>query len=245
MNVYIQQLLATRQVQQFLIMCVSTGFAFCLLIGRWCLYPLPKMESIHDIMLYRGAPAFIFLVWNLFLAWIPYWIALSINSIYNKTKSRILILGLLGLWLLFFPNAPYIITDFLHLKARQPIPLWYDMMLIFSFAWTGLTLGLLSLYEVQLFIEKYLSKMWAWLLSVSCIGLAGFGIFIGRFQRWNSWDVFTQPKRFSYEMVKTVSNPSAEGNTIGLVIVMSGFMLIGYLFMMSMRNFNIPRNNNI
>ncbi len=228
---------SSRRTLQFFILTLSTLFSFGLLFGRWQYLPFDwtQIDSFAVLKSYRGAPTFLFLVWNLFLAWIPYWIALSIDGVFEKTKSKILSVTLLGLWLLFFPNAPYIITDLLHLKSRFPVPHWYDMMLIFSFAWTGLALGLLSLYEVQLFLEKHFKANWAWLFSTTSIALAGFGIFIGRFQRWNSWDVFTQPKEFGYAMARTVSNPAADGNAIDIALVISGFMLIGYLFLVSMR----------
>ena len=231
----ITSFLKQRRPQQFLILTASTLFAFALLIGRWHYYPIDwsTINSIQDLATFRGAPTFLFLVWNLFLAWIPYWVALSLNTVYTKINSSILIASLLAIWLLFFPNAPYIITDLLHLKNRFPIPHWYDMMLIFSFAWTGLALGLLSLYEVQLFLQQNIRRRFAWMVSITCIGLAGFGVFIGRFQRWNSWDIVTQPKALGYELVRTVSNPSAEGDSIGLALVLSGFMLVGYLFLMS------------
>lgn len=231
MTTYFQK----RRPQQLLILSLSTLFAFGLLWGRIQYHPFDwsKVQNLEDLMYYRGHLTFIFLVWNLFLAWIPYWFSLSLNRVYHRTQSRLLTGIVLGLWLLFFPNAPYIITDLLHLKSRSPIPHWYDMMLIFSFAWTGLALGLLSLYEVHLFLKKRFSDFLTWGFVLTSIGLSGFGIFIGRFQRWNSWDVFTQPRAFGYEMVRTVSNPSAQGNGIGIALVISGFMLIGYLFLVS------------
>ena len=113
-------------------------------------------------------------MWNLFLAWIPFWLALPIDALTEPTgqppKSSALLAPLLTLgffWLLFFPNAPYLVTDFIHLhpsrtsfgrplpmwllqfSPRQFVPLWYDVILVMAFAWNGLLLGFMSLYLVQ------------------------------------------------------------------------------------------------
>src|SRR6185503_17284547 len=83
---------------------------------------------------------YIFLAWNLFLAWIPFALSQKLSKLNNRWK----ILFITALWLLFLPNAPYIITDFLHLKQRTPIPYWYDILLLFSASLNGLLLGILS-----------------------------------------------------------------------------------------------------
>lgn len=225
-----------RQVSQFSLLLLSTLFCFLLIWRRHQTegFDWSSLQTWTEIIKYRAIPNFFFLIWNLFLAWIPYWIALSLNGIYNKTKSKFLALSLIALWLLFFPNAPYIITDFLHLRSRAPIPHWYDLMLIYSFAWTGLMLGLLSLYEIQLFLKKHLSNWLTCLFVVGAIMLAGFGIFIGRFQRWNSWDVFTQPKAFSYEIAHTIFEPQVHNGRLGLAVVISIFMLLSYSLILSM-----------
>ena len=88
---------------------------------------------------------YFFLIWNLFLAWIPYWLAQVLVQLHKRPKSIVFLVLTWGLWLLFFPNAPYIITDLIHLKPRWPIPLWYDAMLLFFYSWAGLILGFLSL----------------------------------------------------------------------------------------------------
>src|SRR5215467_2885756 len=91
------------------------------------------------------------LVWNLFLAWIP---ALSALLIYNlrrkKTRWRWLIITACGVcWLIFFPNAPYLLTDLIHLQPRPDAPFWFDLIVLVAFAWTGLGLGVVSLVLMQ------------------------------------------------------------------------------------------------
>ena len=93
-------------------------------------------------------PAYRFLDWNLFLAWIP--LALALAALASSRHGRGFLTFVLGiLWLLFFPNAPYMLTDFIHLRQSPTTPLWYDGLMISSFAWTALLLGLVSLYLMQ------------------------------------------------------------------------------------------------
>ena len=125
---------------------------------------------------------YIFLAWNLFLAWIPFALSQKLSTINNRWK----IFFITGLWLLFLPNAPYIITDFLHLKQRTPIPYWYDILLLFSAALNGLLLGLSSLLTVERFLlNRYGSKI-SGIIMLCSFFLCSFGVYIGRYLRWNS-----------------------------------------------------------
>jgi len=215
-----------QQFRLFIILSVSTLFSFLLFAYRleYLNFDYGKINSIRDISFYRGGQTFMFLNWNLFLAWIPYLLALSLPYFYKKFNSKILIVGVLFFWLLFFPNAPYILTDFLHLKKRIGIPLWYDVMLFLSFAWTGLILGYLSLLEVQLFLRNFFSKNTVYFTSVIVLLLSGFGIYLGRVQRWNSWDIITNPFLLFTDILNLLSNPQI----LGLALVISTFLLLGY-----------------
>lgn len=210
----------------FLLLTLSTIFSFSLFAFRleYVDFDYSKIQSVRDLCFYRGTQTFFFLNWNLFLAWIPYLIALSLPFLHRKFNSKIIIVGALLCWLLFFPNAPYIITDFLHLKKRAGIPLWYDLMLFMSFAWTGLMLGYVSLLEVQIFLRNFFSKTMVNFASIIALLLCGFGIYLGRFQRWNSWDIVTQP----FSLFADILNILAQPHTLGLAIVLSAFLLLGY-----------------
>ncbi|MFK7772312.1 MAG: DUF1361 domain-containing protein [Saprospiraceae bacterium] len=210
----------------FFLLSLSTLFNFSLFAFRleYLDFDYSKIQSVSDLCFYRGTQTFFFLNWNLFLAWIPYLIALSLPFLHRKFNSKIIIAGALLCWLLFFPNAPYIVTDFLHLKKRMGIPLWYDLMLFMSFAWTGLILGYVSLLEVQTFLLNFFSKMIVNIGSIAALLLCGFGIYLGRFQRWNSWDIVTQP----FSLFADILNILAQPHTLGLAIVLSAFLLLGY-----------------
>jgi uncharacterized membrane protein len=82
--------------------------------------------------------AYFNLVWNLFLAWLPLAFAFLAG---RDSNSRLRLFLCAGLWLLFLPNSPYLVTDLVHLRPRPPVPLWFDILLVQSFVLTGLLLG--------------------------------------------------------------------------------------------------------
>lgn len=227
-----------RQFQLFLLLFISTLYCFALVGMRLhhLRFDFSQIQSTNDLAKLRGTTTFLFLIWNLFLAWVPYWIALALESVFQWSKSKWLALLLLISWLLFFPNAPYILTDLLHLKSRQPIPFWYDLMLFISFAWTGLLLGLLSLYEVQLFLKNHLHSTVSWILTTSAIFLCSFGIYLGRCLRWNSWDILTSPGSLFQDIQLSLTDSMA----IKITLVFSGFLMIAYLTL----NALIGKSNN-
>ena len=144
-----------------------------------------------------------FYPWNLVLAWIPFLLA---RRIYALRASRSPRYGLLAacvvLWFFFLPNAPYIVTDLVHLKTRAPVPKWFDLVMMVSFAWTGLCLGYLALYLLQEVVRSWLGRRWGWGFVGVMLALSSFGIYLGRFQRWNSWDVLTRPYGLASDVVQ-------------------------------------------
>lgn len=137
---------------------------------------------------------FIMLTWNLFLAWFPLGVVLVLRDLRQSgfTNKWLLAGGLSG-WLAFLPNAPYIITDLFHIKnVDQPL-LWFDTMSLFVFALTGLLVGLYSILIVHRIVRSLVGSWLTWGLIFSSQILSGFGVYLGRFGRWNSWDVLTNP----------------------------------------------------
>lgn len=137
---------------------VMTLYCLALLAGRWMQSGADEWTALPaaELASHRGHPTFLFLPWNLFLAWIPYWFSTALR----KTATGRTEWGVQGAvflaWMLFFPNAPYLITDLLHLQARTDAPYWYDLMLLLSFAMAGLILGLLSLREIHRWLRRWL-----------------------------------------------------------------------------------------
>ena len=139
---------------------------------------------------YTDSIAFIFLMWNLFLAWLPVLFGLMARR-NGASKLGRWLWG--GLWLLFFPNAPYLLTDILHLGQLGRVPLWYDLIMLIAFALVGLFLGFASLFWLQELVAQAWNRLTSWIFVLFALGLSSFGIYLGRFLRWNSWDVFVQP----------------------------------------------------
>ncbi|MEM9888242.1 MAG: DUF1361 domain-containing protein [Bacteroidota bacterium] len=171
---------------------------------------------------------YLFLIWNLFLAFIPFAVSTIIGWSKRLQKTTAIFLFLTAFWLLFFPNAPYIITDLFHLKPKQPIPLWYDTFLIFSFAWNGLLLAFLSLADMQQFVYQLFGKWTSRFFAFFVLLASSFGIYIGRFLRWNSWDVVHAPQLIAYETYEDFSKPFFESNAWGVVLVLSLFLWMTY-----------------
>ena len=176
-----------------------------------------------------------FLLWNLLLAWIPFLCALWIVSFQKKFPRQWLMLLLPGfLWLIFLPNAPYIVTDLFHLDDRPGVPMWYDIGMLATFAWTGCFLGLTSLRIMQAVVQKYFGWIVGWSFVLASIGLSGIGIYLGRFLQWNSWDLFVRPQLVIADIVARFAHPLRYPQAFGVAILFAAFMLVGYLTLASL-----------
>jgi uncharacterized membrane protein len=165
---------------------------------------------------------YVFLVWNIFLAWIP---LLFLNYAVNHENKGTMIYFLI-LWLLFLPNSPYIITDLLHLKNYGNTIIWYDTLLIFTFALTGLTLGLFSMKEAHVLLKRLIKVKITWLIILALNLLAGFGIYLGRYCRINTWDLFTKPILTFERIFHQFENPLALKICLSYGLVMFAFYFI-------------------
>jgi uncharacterized membrane protein len=153
---------------------------------------------------YSNTMDYRFYGWNTFLAAIPYLVS---TQLLKMKKMGAVSVVMMIVWLLFFPNAPYIITDLLHYEERPPIPFWYDILLVTSAAWNGLILGLVSLMNMEKYLLRYLKPLWTTCFVFISLLLCGYGIFLGRFLRFNSWNIVTDPGSLAYASAKHVLKP--------------------------------------
>ncbi len=166
----------------------------------------------------------LFLLWNLFLAWVPLFFSLtarrfSLSTAKTSKFTRILIYTSLAFWLLFFPNAPYIITDLIHLGEYNSKILWFDTVGFFIAALAGISTGLYSLYVAHHTLNKLTSRLLAWIIVSTSVVLSGFGLYLGRFVRFNSWDLFTQPFFLLRQSLHELRNPLAIQTTLVFTLV--------------------------
>lgn len=182
-----------------------------------------------------GNYTYAFMLWNLILAWLPYLFSLwAMVSDRRYGRWAVFIPGLL--WLLFFPNAPYMITDLVHLQPRAPMPMWYDLVLLTAFAWTGCLLAVASLSIMQSLVRRQLGRATSWLFVFATLGLTGLGIYLGRFLNWNSWDVFTRPFAVLSDVLIRLLNPLDYIGAYGVMLLFAGFLLVIYVAFLSFGN---------
>ena len=163
---------------------------------------------------HTGKVTFVFLAWNLFLAGVPYLAACALQSNWRESKRLTpggVALG--ALWLLFFPNAPYVLTDFVHLHGHGNQLWWYDVLLLATSAGTAWLLGLISLQIVHDVLSGLAGKRAAWLTVGVVAWLTGLGVYLGRFLRFNSWDIARNPLPLASAILDRFVHPLAHPRT--------------------------------
>jgi uncharacterized membrane protein len=174
--------------------------------------------------------SYAFLTWNLFLAGVPYALSLAARLLMAWRLDRGWLLAPLALgWLALFPNAPYLLTDFIHLRQRPVVPLWFDAALLALFAATGWLMGLLSLEVWKEWLERRWGRARAWAFVAVTSVLCGYGIYLGRVERWNSWDVLAEPRRLLSAMAAHLREPGAFPHLSRLTVLFAALMLLSYV----------------
>ncbi len=192
---------------------IAVGFSILLLLAR-----IIKTDSFF----------FLFLVWNLFLAGIPYLVTLILSL--KKVNQLIFWIGF-AIWLAFLPNSPYILTDLQHIRLSTLESVWFDVLLILSFAINGLVLGFASLQMMQKLLSERLSKRTTKIITYLILLLCGFGIYLGRVLRWNSWDIIQNPLGILSDVFKRLLFPIEHLNTWLFTIGFGSFLIITYQLM--------------
>jgi uncharacterized membrane protein len=194
--------------------------AALLAASAWCV--LLVVVRAHEF----GGAVHAYLVWNLFLAWIPLVLAMLLVASYRRRHGAIELLALGAAWLLFLPNAPYVLTDYVHLGESHRL---YDTLLIGSFAFTALALGFASLLLVQLVVTRVAGALLGWTVALGALFFASVGIYLGRVLRFNSWDAIRRPHLLVDLTVGRLSDPLGNPQLIGFVIALCGFLTLAYV----------------
>ena len=157
----------------------------------------------------HGSRAYAGLLVTLGLAWVPF-VAAALAYLPRKNRlTFFLIMPVCTLvWLAFFPNAPYLLTDFNQLAmSAGGAPLWLDVILLIWVAWTGLFLGIASLYLIQEIVTRVAGPLIGWAFAIVATVLSSIGVYLGRFLRWNSWDLLQNPLPIARDMYGIVRHP--------------------------------------
>lgn len=182
-------------------------------------------------ILWSGSFRYGFLVWNLFLAWLPLLFAFLAVNRFERSGRSWRFFGLAGVWLLFFPNAPYIFTDLIHLTQRLQRHFWVDMVLILICALTGWIVGFVSLFLMHSLVARRMGQMASWVFVAGVTGLSGFGVYLGRFLRFNSWDVLFRPRALYHGIGNWASDPLAHSSSYAFPALFAVFLFLAYLML--------------
>lgn len=216
-----------KHYRNYLLKTLTASSAVSVLL---CIARMFWVDSLH----------YEFLLWNLFLAWIPFIIAWQMKLHQQRWKHYLLFV----LWLLFLPNAPYIVTDLVHLQHDNGNAIyWFDMFLIFSFAWNGLILGFLSLNRIHSFLNYYFNRKFSWLLIFVLIFLCAYGIYLGRFERYNSWDIVSNPVSLMTNVFYDFRHPLRNLNAMGISLLMTMFLSVIYITLVAVKSINYSSEN--
>lgn len=192
---------------------ISSAFSMLLLLAR---------------VFTSGRFSYAFLAWNLFLAYIPFLISNWLSRHTEVLKSRIKLILLIFTWLLFMPNSFYILTDLFHLENMGNGHPWFDLTLILSFAWNGILFGILSIRKMEMLLKKTKGKFISAFVICTVMWLNAFGIYIGRFLRFNSWDIIVNPFSLLAEISDIVFNPYDYRYVWAMSFCFAFFMVIIY-----------------
>jgi uncharacterized membrane protein len=182
-------------------------------------------------MVRSGTPHHQYLLWNLFLAWLPFVFALALYDADRRGRPRVIVAVLAAAWLLFLPNAPYLLTDLIHLDGHTDpgVPLWYDAIMFGVCGWTGLALAIGSLRLVHTVARRRLGAAVSWILFVPTLALVSFGIYLGRFVRLNSWDAISRPGHVAHLVAAPLRDPAANPRFVGVTVLFTVFLMVSYL----------------
>ena len=170
-----------------------------------------------------------YLNWNLFLAWLPVLFVLwLVNYLKNHSWQSWQAIILTLLWLVFLPNSFYIISDLIHLQTDYISNALFTTVMMVSFSINGLILGFGSLYIMHRQLLKRIGAQSAHLLIAAVLLLCSFAIYLGRYLRWNTWDVLINPAGLLFDVSDRIINVREHPQTFVTTVIF--FVLLGSLY---------------
>jgi uncharacterized membrane protein len=196
------------------ILAVTAGVAFGLLFLR---------------MLATSNFDFWFLAWNLVLGYLP--LVFAYFLVKRVKDTRLLEwqnIVLAALWIGFLPNSFYIVSDLIHLRATGDISQLYDVVMLMAFIWSGFLAGFLSLFMVHQAALKRMRRRTAHGLIGLALLLCSFAIYLGRYLRWNTWDIIFNPFGVLFDVSERFINPSEHPQAFSTTLMF--FVLLSSIY---------------
>lgn len=181
-----------------------------------------------------GDPHFAFLAWNLALAWIPFILGVTLYAAHRAGVGLPWLVVGFAAWVLFLPNAPYLVTDYIHLAPDTRVPLWFDFALLGAFAASGLLLAFASVFLVQAVVAERAGAAASWLMTGAVFALSGVGIYVGRVLRFNSWDVLNEPGAIASLAMARLEDPFGNPLLVMTVVAFTAFLSAAYVAVYAM-----------
>ncbi|MFZ1527131.1 MAG: DUF1361 domain-containing protein [Ferruginibacter sp.] len=175
---------------------------------------------------FSGNIKYVSILWNIFLGWIPYALALAFPAAHLKAGWKQFVL--FGSWLIFFPNALYIVTDLIHLGDESNVPLWYDAILLFASSFIGIIMAFISLRKAERFLRRLFGPKKTALVIPAILFISSYGVYLGRFERWNSWDVITDPAALAFSIGSSVLSPVDNYRVWAITLLFTGIYSLLY-----------------
>ena len=207
-----------------------------LVLSAWCVAMLVAR------IWYSGGTGNAFLLWNLFLAVVPLAAAIWFEALDQRAGLRLLKGIALAVWFAFLPNAPYLATDLVHLGPLPPVPPWFDVALFGSFAATGVLLGYAAVAGVQSVLTERFGRLVGSAVAYGSLAMCGVGIYLGRFLRWNSWDLVTSPYTLANQLARELTHLRLHDATWQVSAVYGVGLILGYLTLRSVQPVLKPAN---
>ncbi len=200
-----------------------------LTIRQWLIISsLFSLTLLTTRVIASGRLSYGFLAWNLFLAYVPYFISQWLERHLQILRNRIKLVSLIFTWILFMPNSFYILTDLFHLENMGNGHSWFDLTLILSFAWSGIIFGILSICKMEMLLKKAKGNLVSGFIICTVMWLNAFGVYIGRFLRFDSWDIIVNPFSLLTEITNIIFNPYDYRYVWAMSICFAFFMIIIY-----------------
>lgn len=181
-----------------------------------------------------GHTTYLFLYWNLFLAFVPYLITRAMMRNVAWLEHPLKKWLLLMVWLIFIPNSFYIITDIIHFPQFRTAPQWFDLLMLFSFAWNGIVCGVLSVRTVEVILRAANGRGFSLVVVFAVMWLNALGVYIGRYGRFNSWDVLADPFDLAAHVTDLFLHPFENGVAWGMTIIYAMFITLLYIMIRKM-----------